>query len=125
MGRALLRDALGWGAILWLIGYGLGIVFFFLVPPAVIGWVVMPVGVLVTLWVLIEKVKGPSFGRFAVVAVAWTALAVILDYLFIVKLFKTGGGYYKTDVYLYYASTLLLPLAVGLLKTRHQAAQSQ
>lgn len=42
-------------------------------------------------------------------------MAVLLDYLFIVKMFKSAD-YYKPDVYVYYALTLLLPIAVGWYK---------
>ncbi|MGE5624192.1 MAG: hypothetical protein ACM3ZT_01435 [Bacillota bacterium] len=48
----------------------------------------------------------------------WTALAVALDYLLIVKLLKPTDGYYKPDVYLYYALTFLLPLLAFGWKTR-------
>jgi hypothetical protein len=37
MTNHLLRNSLGWGFELWLIGYILGFVFFFIVPPAYVG----------------------------------------------------------------------------------------
>ena len=43
MHRQLLRDSFGWGFILWLIGYLLGIVFFFVLPSSLIGWVILPI----------------------------------------------------------------------------------
>jgi len=43
-------------------------------------------------------------------------IAVIFDYLFLVKMFKPTDGYYKLDVYLYYILTFLLPLIVGWRK---------
>ena len=121
MNTRLLRDAFGWGAILWLIGYLLSCALFFYVPPALLGWILMPVGAAITLWVLFKKVKGPSFGHYVVVALVWTALAMVLDYIFIVKLFNPAD-YYKADVYLYYALTLLLPLAFGWWKMHGQTA---
>ena len=33
MNKQLIRDMLGWGIVLWLIGYILGFVFFFILPP--------------------------------------------------------------------------------------------
>ncbi|HEY1303237.1 MAG TPA: hypothetical protein VGF24_06790 [Vicinamibacterales bacterium] len=36
-----------------------------------------------------------------------------LVYLFIVKALKPADGYYKLDVYLYYALTFLIPVTVG------------
>jgi hypothetical protein len=117
MKTQLLKDTLGWGFILWFVGYVLGIVFYFLVPPALLGWFIMPIGTLLTLWVLFKKVKGSTFEYFVTVAVVWTLLAIVCDYLFLVKLLK-ADGYYKLDVYVYYAVTLALPLLFGLRKRR-------
>ncbi len=113
MNKHLLIDALGWGIGLWLIGYVLGIVLFFVLPPSVLGWVIMPIGIAITLWVLLARVKGGALQRYLILAVAWTVIAVVFDYLFLVQLFKPADGYYKLDVYIYYASTFLLPLLVG------------
>ena len=58
MQTKMFKDGLVWGFVLWLIGYVLGIVLFPFVANAVLGWVIMPIGVILTLWVLIKKVKG-------------------------------------------------------------------
>jgi len=112
------RDALGWGIALWVIGYVLGLVFFFVLPPSLIGWAILPVGVTITLWVLLKKVKGEAFRYFAGLSVAWTAIAIAFDYLFLVRLLNPADGYYKPDVYLYYALTFLMPVIVGWGKNR-------
>jgi hypothetical protein len=109
----LVKDALGWGLVLWLIGYVLGIALFFVMPPTAIGWVIAPVGILITLWVLLRRAAAGGLARYAVLALVWTAIAVVFDYLFIVRAFNPADGYYKPDVYLYYAATFGLPLAVG------------
>ena len=106
----LLKDSLGWGFILWLIGYALGIVLFFVFPPLLIGWVILPIGLIITLWVLLKKVEGITLRYYLTLAVIWTAIAVVFDYLFIVKAFKPADGYYKLDVYLYYVLTFVVPL---------------
>ena len=116
MNKQLIKDGLGWGIVLWLIGYILGIIFFFILPTAILGWVIMPIGVVITLWVLIKKVKGASSGYYLTLGVFWTAIAVMLDYLFIVKALSPAGGYYKLDVYLYYALTFIIPISVGWWK---------
>jgi uncharacterized membrane protein len=110
MTKQFLKDALGWGFILWLIGYILGFVLFAIVPPSLIGWVIMPIGIVVTLWFLFKKVKGDSFRYYLLLAVAWMLIAVVFDYFFLVKALKPADGYYKLDVYLYYALTFVLPL---------------
>ena len=117
--KQLLKDGLMWGSILWLIGYALGIILFMLaVPNSILGWIIMPIGTLITLWVLFKKIKGDSFQYYLVIAVIWTLLAVVLDYLLLVKLMKPADGYYKLDVYLYYAITFILPLIVGIVKMK-------
>ena len=113
MNRRLLNAAVGWGFVLWLIGYVLGVALFFVLPTSVLGWVITPIVFAITVWVLLRRVKGNSLRHYVIVAIAWTAIAVVFDYLFIVKAFNPPDGYYKLDVYLYYALTLLLPLIVG------------
>lgn len=77
----------------------------------------MPIGVMITFWVLHRKVKANGFQYYLQLAAVWTAIAVVFDYLFLVKLFQPPDGYYKLDVYLYYAVTFLSPLVVGWWKT--------
>ena len=118
MKRQVLRDTLGWGFLLWLIGYALGIVLFAVVPPSLIGWIISPIGTVITLWVLLKKVKGDSLQYYLLLAIAWTLIAIVFDYFFLVKVFKPADGYYKLDVYLYYTLTFVLPLIVGWVKKR-------
>ncbi len=114
--RQLLKDSVGWGFILWLIGYVIGIALFFLVPPSLIGWVALPIGLIITLWVLLKKVKGDTLQYYLILGAVWTVIAVVFDYLFIVKLFNPENGYYKLDVYLYYLLTFVIPPTIGWWK---------
>lgn len=116
MNKQLLKDSLGWGFALWLIGYILGFVFFAFVPKNMLGWVIMPIGTIITLWVLFKKIKGDSFKYYIKLALAWTLIAIVFDYFFMVKLLNPTDGYYKTDVYLYYTLTFILPLIAGCKK---------
>ena len=118
MSKQLLKDTLGWGFLLWLIGYVLGFVLFMLVPPALLGWVIMPIGTILTLWVLFKKIKSQPFKYYLILAIVWTVIAIVLDYIFLVKMLKPVDGYYKLDVYLYYVLTFALPLMVGWIKNR-------
>ena len=120
MSRRFFMDAFGWGFALWLIGFALGIMLFTIVPLAMIGWIIMPIGIIIALWILLKKVKGDSFQYYALLAVVWVLIAVACDYFFLVKAFKPADGYYKLDVYLYYAITFLLPLVVGWRKFASQ-----
>lgn len=118
MNKQLLKDGLGWGFLLWLIGYVLGIVLFFVFPASLIGWIIMPVGVVITLLVLVKKIKSHSLQYFVFLAFIWTVIAMLLDYFLLVLLFKPSDGYYKLDVYLYYIFTFTLPLLVGWWKVK-------
>ncbi len=118
MSKSLLKDSLGWGFILWLIGYALGFLLFELVPPSLIGWIIMPIGIIVTLWVLLKRVKSNSLRYYLILSITWTFIAIIFDYFLLVKLLKPADGYYKPDVYLYYTLTFLLPLIVGWRKNK-------
>lgn len=116
MNKQFYKDAFGWGFILWLIGYVLGIILFAIVPSSLLGWVIMPIGIIITLCVLFKKAKGDSLQYYFLLAIVWTLIAVVFDYFFLVKVFKPSDGYYKLDVYLYYILTFAIPLAVGCRK---------
>jgi hypothetical protein len=123
MNRQILKDGLGWGVVLWLIGYALGIVLFALVPARFIGWIITPIGTAITVWVAFKKVNGNSLPYFGRVALAWLLIAVVGDYVFIVKAFKPADGYYKADVYLYYVLTLIIPLWAGWIRAVRRQAE--
>ncbi len=120
MSKQFLKDSFGWGFILWLIGYVLGIILFFVLPTSLIGWVILPIGLTITFFVLLKKVKGETLAYYVLLAIIWTMIAIFLDYLFIVKALKLENSYYKLDVYLYYIFTFISPLIVGLWKTSSQ-----
>ncbi|HOB90003.1 MAG TPA: hypothetical protein PKG74_01565 [Candidatus Colwellbacteria bacterium] len=113
--RKIFVNTLLWGFGLWFFGYILGIAFFYLVPSNMIGWFVLPLGIVASLWVLLKRIKRESFKDYVNLGLIWTAMAMVLDYIFIVRLFNSTD-YYKPDVYLYYALTLLLPVIVGWRK---------
>ena len=120
MTRQFIKDTLGWGFLLWLIGYALGMILFSIVPLYMIGWVIMPIGIVITLWVLFKKISGETLKYYFLLAVVWTLIAIVFDYFFLVKAFKPADGYYKLDVYLYYVLTFVLPLVVGWRKRINQ-----
>ena len=53
----ILLNTIFWGFVLWLFGYILGFVFFAFVPKEMIGWFVMPLGIVATLFVLLKWIK--------------------------------------------------------------------
>jgi hypothetical protein len=116
--KLFFQDTFGWGFLLWLFGYILGIILFMVVPPASIGWIIAPIATIITLWILMKKIKSSSLSYYFIVGIIWTMLAIVLDYFFIVKAFKPEDGYYKLDVYLYYTLTFILPLIIGIRKQK-------
>jgi uncharacterized membrane protein len=121
MDRRFAKELLGWGVALWLIGYILGIVLIRVVPTSLVGWVIMPIGVAITCWVLVNQVRSEGIARYALLAVVWTLIAIVFDYVFIVAAFHPADGYYKPDVYAYYALTFVLPVLIGWWKTTRVA----
>lgn len=116
----ILGQNIFWGFILWLIGWALGVVFVMAdMPKEILGWAITPIGILITLWVLVKKINREVLMCFFGVGFIWTIMAVILDYVFNVKLFKISG-YYKLDIYVYYATTFLLPVIVGYFKLKRK-----
>jgi hypothetical protein len=113
-GKVFLNTVL-WGFALWLFGYVLGFVFFAFVPKDLVGWYILPLGIIATLWVLLKKIKREEFKCYIGLGVVWTIMAVVLDYVFLVKMLN-ANDYYKPDVYIYYTLTLVLPIAVGWYK---------
>lgn len=112
----MVKRAIIWGFILWFIGYVLGIVLFFVLPPFLLGWVIMPIGIGVTVWVLLKKVHLRSIREYILLATIWVAIAVVCDYFLLVQVLKPADGYYKLDVYLYYLLTFALPILIGWQK---------
>jgi len=106
-----------WGFALWLFGYILGVIFFAFVPKDMIGWFVLPLGLIAAIWVLLKRIKRESFVCYVGLGVIWVIMAIILDYVFLVKLLN-ATGYYKLDVYIYYILTLVLPIIVGWYKLK-------
>lgn len=113
--KQILLNTIFWGFMLWFIGYMLGIIFFAFVSKEMIGYFVMPVGVLITLWVLFKKISRDSLVCYAGLGLIWTMMAALLDYIFIVKMFNSVD-YYKLDVYVYYVITFVLSVLVGWYK---------
>lgn len=116
-------NSLGWGFLLWLIGYILGIIFFMIMPTNMIGWAITPIGILIILWVLFKKINREHFSNYVWLGAIWTIVAIVLDYIFNVKLFNIAN-YYKLDIYIYYATTFFLPVIAGWYKTKFIVRQS-
>lgn len=120
-----LKSTLVWGFVLWLVGYIAGMVLFFVAPKELIGWIITPLATILTIWVLVKKIKRPEMKCYFGLGLIWMIMAVVLDYIFLVKMFGVGNTYYKADVFLYYTLTLILPIAVGYWKFKQKSSKSE
>ena len=111
-----IKDMAGLGTGLWLIGYIASLALFFTPIWEIMGgWILIiiftPITIAITWWWF--KQQGPlPLPYYPKVGIAWMVIAVVLDYLFIVRLFQ--ATYYGTDVFVYYAVTFLIPVVIGL-----------
>lgn len=126
MNKKFYKKVLLWGLGLWLIGYALGFVFFAFVPADRLGWYIMPIGIIITILVLRKKFKLLVFSQAWRLALIWTLVAIVFDYIFLVRLLKPADGYYKLDVYFYYLITFMLPLLFSYFSPKPaQSGQSE
>lgn len=117
MTKSLLREGVLWGVLLWLFGYLLGFALYAVVPMHLLGWVVMPFALALTIWVALQRVHGATLGHYLAVGAIWAVIAIVLDYFLLVQLLHPADGYYMLDVYLYYALCFLVPAVAGWWKT--------
>ena len=87
--REFIIDSLGIGLALWLAGYLSSLLLFILIPKDLLGWILFVVFAPITVYVAYWRFhrRNLQFNYYLGVAVVWTLIAVIFDYLFIVKLF--------------------------------------
>jgi hypothetical protein len=109
-----LKDTAGLGTLFWLIGYLASIALFFSPYSSILGVILLvvftPFTIGVAWWWFRPRERLP-LQYYARVGAAWTLIAVVLDYLFIVLLF--GTPYYAPHVFLYYVLMFLIPVGVG------------
>jgi hypothetical protein len=116
----VLRDALSLGTLFWLIGYLASMVLYFSPFSYSMGWIILAIFTPFTVWVTwwwFRKRDPLTLQYYAGVGFSWTLIAIVLDYLFIVLLFKSAT-YYAADVFLYYILMFLIPVSVGMYLNR-------
>ncbi len=115
-----LRDTVYAGTLLWLAGYLASMaVYFSSLTYDFWGKVVLvlylPCTALFTFWYFAGR--DCPLRYYAGVGLAWSLIAIVLDFPFIVLRFG-AWQYYTPDVYLYYAAMLLIPVGVGMYRKR-------
>ncbi len=113
-----MKDTAGLGVVFWLIGYLASLGLFFSPFAPNMGWILLgvctPVTFAVTWWWF--RKRDLPFPYYAGVGLAWTLIAIVFDYIFIVLLFQ--AIYYGADVFIYYILTFLIPVIIGLYLVR-------
>ena len=71
MDKQCVIDTLGWGLVLWLIGYVLGILLFFALPVSLIGWAYPACRRHYHLLGPVQTNQAWAFRYYAMLAVAW------------------------------------------------------
>jgi hypothetical protein len=116
----LLRDTVYAGTALWLAGYLASMaVYFSGLNYAIWGKVLLllyiPCAFVFAFWYFTGR--DLTLRYYAGVGVAWSVIAVALDYPFIVLRFG-AYQYYTPDVYLYYAAMFLIPVVAGVYRKK-------
>ena len=92
------KDFVLLGVGLWLLGYLASLLLFFSPFQSSMGWIITavftPFTIAVAWWWF--RTREIPLSYYVKVGIAWTVIAVLLDYLFIVRLFQTP--YYEMDV---------------------------
>ncbi len=116
------KDAFLLGTGFWLLGYIASLLLYATPLYPVMGWIMIAVFTPVTLGITWRYFSSRSLPLryYAAIGLSWTAIAVVLDYLFIVLLF--AATYYGSDVFVYYAITFAVPVCVGWRINRGKAA---
>lgn len=114
-----LIDLFGYGIGFWLLGYLAGILLFMFIPLNLLGWALIVIFTPIFIFLTGKRFKNSDseFEYYAVVSIVWTAIAIVLDYIFIVMLFN-NPKYYQLDVVLYYLITFIVPLAIGFANSK-------
>lgn len=114
-------DTLLFGSAIWVLGYVASIILYSFVPNSLLGWILFVIFTPLTIYIAYLRFNGrkETVAYYSVVALVWVVLAIVFDYVFIVKAFNTQS-YYKADVFVYYLTTFIVPLVVGFKYGRGQ-----
>ena len=116
--KSRIIDIFVFGILIWLIGYIASLILFSFVPNNILGWILCLIFTPVTIIIAYFRFRNRKLKLFCyfMTVVFWMLIAMILDYLFIVRLFHSVN-YYKLDVFVYYIITFLIPLIIGIINT--------
>ncbi len=83
-------------------------------PANLLGWVLFVIFTPICIYIsfLRFRKRTEDISYYLAIAAIWAVIAMVLDYIFIVTAFHSLG-YYKLDVFVYYATTFIIPLLIG------------
>jgi|SRR3972149_452403 len=113
--REKMIDTFGCGFLLWLVGFGISMMLFLAIPITLLGWIVLVVMVPATAFLAVKRLWNSKEKKsyYYNVGIVWALIAILMDYIFLVKGFNVQD-YYKLDVYIYYFLNFLIPVAMGM-----------
>ncbi len=115
MDKNFLINAFGFGILLWIIGFALGMMLFPFVPVAYIGLPILAIMTPVTFFVAYKRFRSKAYktNYYLAVAAVWLLIALLFDYIFLVIAFN-AQNYYDADIMVYYILAFAIPAAVGI-----------
>lgn len=117
--KSRLIDIFVYGVLIWFIGYIASIILFPFVPNNLLGWILCIIFTPITIIIVYFRFKKRNLKLlcYFMTGVFWALIAILFDYLFIVRVFHPAN-YYKLDVFVYYILTFLIPFIIGQYNTR-------
>jgi hypothetical protein len=117
--KSRIIDIFVFGILFWLIGFIASMILFPFVPKNFLGWILCIIFTPITCVIAYYRFKNRELKLFCyfMTGVFWALIAIILDYIFLVKLFNIAD-YYKLDVFVYYTIMFLIPLIIGLINNK-------
>lgn len=112
-------DVFVFGILLWVMGFVGSLILYPFVSLDIMGWILFAIFTPVTILISYFRFRkrDMKFFYYLMTGVFWMLIAIVLDYIFIVKLLSSVD-YYKLDVFVYYIVTFLIPVGIGLIKNK-------
>lgn len=71
----------------------------------------IPISFIIEFYML--RFKSEHILYYVLTGIVWLSIAVVLDYLFIIRLFNVKN-YYDSKVIVYYLTTPIIPISIGI-----------
>lgn len=121
----VLRDTAYTGILVWVAGYLASMAVYFSLPDygfwgKIVLLLYLPCVFAYTCWYFSDRILSLRYS--CGIGIAWSLIAIILDFPFIVLRFG-AWQYYGPDVYLYYIAMAVIPVAAGIFIRKRKTAE--